>query len=64
MALHLTSAQLQTLLAKTVSAIKPYEVEALNDALRRVPYVCGTDADAGSKESTLAVIFPNGGLNP
>jgi hypothetical protein len=64
MALHLTSAEIQTLIAKTTSNLKPYEVFALVDALERVPYVAGADGDAGSKEVIIGTIFPNLGLNP
>ncbi len=61
---HLTNAELQTLMAKTVINIKPFEVNQLIDALSRVKYTQGTDADAGSTESTLGTIFPVSGLNP
>lgn len=64
MAQHLTSAQIQTLLARTVSTLKPFEVRALDDALNRVPHNEGGDTAAGAQEVTLATIFPNGGLNP
>lgn len=64
MAAHLTSAQIQTILAKTTSALKPYELQGIIDALGRVKASSYTDADKGVHESTLATIFPNGGLNP
>lgn len=64
MAQHLTSAQIQTLLAMTVGNLKPFQFNALADALERVPHVEGPDGATGSAESTLTVIFPNGGLNP
>lgn len=67
MAQHWTSAQIQTALAKTVGACKPYEILALVDALSRVPHVEGPDSGAegsGAAENTLTVIFPSPGLNP
>lgn len=64
MAAHFTQAQIQVVLAKTVSAIKPYELFGLVDALSRTPYTLEPDADVGAHESTLATIFPSSGLNP
>lgn len=64
MAQHLTSASIQTILAKTGANMKPFEIHALEDALSRVPHNDGEDSAAGGAESTLATIFPNGGLNP
>lgn len=60
MALHLTNAAAQTILAKTGANMKPYEVIALADLLERTSYVAGSDKDAGSQESTLGTIFPSG----
>jgi len=60
MALHPTNAQIQTILAKTASNMKPYEVAALMDALSRTDNAFGTDAGAGATESTLGTIFPSG----
>jgi len=64
MAQHWTQAQIQTCLAKTVSNIKPYEVKALVDALKRTSHVEAADSVSGTGESTLATIFPSNGLNP
>lgn len=59
MAQHLTAAQIQTVLAKTMSNVKPYELAAIKDALDRVNYVRGTDSGAGALESTLGTILPS-----
>ena len=63
MAQHWTNAQIETCLALTVGNIKPYQLNALQDALSRVPYVEDPDGSNGSDESTLTSIFSNG-LNP
>jgi len=64
MSQHLTNAQIQTILAKTVSNLKPYEFYALEDALKRVVYVRAADFADGTGENTLGQIFPSGGPNP
>ncbi|GAC1516232.1 MAG: hypothetical protein NVS1B11_36310 [Terriglobales bacterium] len=61
---HFTNAQIQTTLAKAASALKPYEIFALTDALIRVKHVEDEDVNLGAAESTLAVIFPAVGNNP
>lgn len=60
MAQHLTNAQIQTVLAKTGSNMKPYEIFALAASLDKAKHVEGTDKDAGASESTLGTIFPSG----
>jgi hypothetical protein len=64
MAQHWTNAQIQTALAKTAQNLKPYEVKALADALKRTPHAEDADWQNGANELTLGVIFPGGGLNP
>ena len=64
MAQHWTNAQIQTALAKTVQNLKPYEVKALTDALKRMPHVHDIDGQSGATELTLGAIFPVGGSNP
>jgi hypothetical protein len=64
MAQHWTNAQIQTALAKTTQDLKPYELKALVDALKRTPHAVDSDWQNGSNESTLGVIFPVGGPNP
>jgi hypothetical protein len=70
MAQHWTSAQIQTALSTTLGNLYPYQIKAIHDALSRVPHTESPDgeavADAGSAggESTIATIFPSGGLNP
>lgn len=64
MARHLTSAAIQTLLSASVGNLKPSDVDALRDALSRIKAIRATDGANGTGESTLTVLFPNGGLNP
>ena len=70
MALHWTSAQIQAALSTTLGNLYPYQIMAIKDALERVPYTLSPDGEAVAKagttggESTIATIFPNGGLNP
>jgi hypothetical protein len=64
MANHLKQSQIQTILAKTVSDLKPAEIAQLVDALARVSYTRATDGASGTGESTLATIFPSTGPNP
>lgn len=60
MALHPTNAQIQTILAKTGSNMKPGDIAALTDALSRTDNAYGTDGGGSSTESTLGTIFPSG----
>lgn len=64
MALHDTQSQIQTILAKTCTNMKPFEVFALVDALSRLAYVQAADGAAGAGESTLGTIFPSTNPNP
>lgn len=64
MALHDTQSQIQTILAKTCSNMKPFEVFALVDALSRIQVVVAADGQSGSGESTLGTIFPSTNPNP
>jgi hypothetical protein len=64
MAQHWTNAQIQTALAKTTQNLKPFELKALMDALKRTPHAEDADGRNGANESTLGVIFPGGGPNP
>jgi hypothetical protein len=69
MAHHLaTNAQVQAVLVKTVSNLKPAEVAALVDLLARTVYTKAPDEGSaasgfpGSTEATLGTIFPSGAL--
>lgn len=64
MAIHISQSQIQTILAKTGSNMKPYELLSLMDALGRLNYTQASDASAGAGESTLGTIFPSTGANP
>jgi hypothetical protein len=64
MSQHWTNTQVQTALAKTVSDLKPYEMKALMNALKRVSHVEDGDGQDGANESTLGTIFPSTGPNP
>ncbi len=64
MAQHLANSDIQTILAKTVSNIKPYELKALRDALKRIQHVEDGDGQSGANESTLGTIFASTGPNP
>lgn len=63
LALHDTQAAIQTILAKTVSNLKPQEVHQLEDALNRIQHVDAPDSNM-SVESTLGTIFPSTAPNP
>jgi hypothetical protein len=58
LALHITQAQMQTLLALTVGALKPQQLFQIVDALDRIQYVAAPDSSS-SFESTLTTIFPS-----
>ena len=64
MAQHFTQAQIQTVLAKTGSAMKPYELNALMDALNRLQHVEAGDGQNGAGELTLGAIFVASNPNP
>lgn len=64
MAQRLTNAQIQTVLGMSAANLKPYHINSLYDALQRTKHVENPDSQAGATESTLAVIFPSGGVNP
>jgi hypothetical protein len=64
MAVHDTQSQIQTIIAKTGSNMKPFEVMAILDALGRVNYTLAADGQAGAGESTLGTIFPSTAPNP
>jgi hypothetical protein len=63
MALHDTQAQIQTILAKTVSACKPQEIYQICDALNRIQHVESPDSNA-SIEATLGTTFGSTNPNP
>lgn len=65
MAKRMTNAELTTLGAKTVSNIKPYEVYALVDFLKRVKNDTAKDSANGTGEATIGTLISNlGGQNP
>ncbi|GAC1674161.1 MAG: hypothetical protein NVS9B2_23360 [Steroidobacteraceae bacterium] len=64
MAQHLTQAQIQTVLAKTGSNMKPYEIFALADALMRLKYTQDTDGNSGAAEAILGTTFASANPNP
>jgi len=61
---HLTNSAIQTILAKTVSDIKPYELKGLLDGLKRIAHVEDGDGQNGANESALGTIFSATGPNP
>lgn len=63
MARHLSGTAIQALLALTVGNLKPSDVDALEDAMRRIKALRATDGANGTGESNLTTLFPVG-LNP
>jgi hypothetical protein len=61
MAVHLTNAQIQTILAKTGANMKPSELFALADALGRTRFVQSeADFPTLANETVLGSLFPSG----
>lgn len=60
MAQHWTLAQIQAIFATQVQNLKPYQLNALMDALARTSHVEDPDYLNGADESTIGTIFASG----